>query len=181
MIKPSLVMPALLTRMSRRPCFSATSSTMRCTASPSAMSQVRCSQVPPAAMISASSDCNCSALRATATTWRPSFARRLAIPRPIPRLAPVTIATRLSMQKLLYSWAAKCNCAAKTMNMTAGPACASPAVRACLRGRRGASIHLPGPRPGRSMPPGGGLLRIGGAPIGPDSSLEPEASGFSCS
>src|SRR5207248_7599082 len=38
-----------------------------------------------------------SALRATATTCRPSFARRLTIASPMPLEPPVTIATRLSV------------------------------------------------------------------------------------
>jgi hypothetical protein len=61
------------------------------------MSQGRISHEPPAALIAASVAASPSALRATRTTCRPSAARRSAMARPMPRLAPVTMATRLSM------------------------------------------------------------------------------------
>ena len=96
-IKPSRVMPALLTMMSNRPCRSAISSIAVARAAPSPTSHDFISQVPPAEMISTRRSSNCSALRANPTRCRPSAARRIAIALPIPRLAPVTIATLFSM------------------------------------------------------------------------------------
>jgi acyl carrier protein len=53
--------------------------------------------LPPAAVMAATTSARASALRATATTCRPSRASRRAMALPMPRLAPVTMATRRSM------------------------------------------------------------------------------------
>src|SRR5580704_12443953 len=39
-------------------------------------------------------------LRASATTWHPVFARRRTIPRPMPRLPPVTMTLRMTAYQL---------------------------------------------------------------------------------
>jgi hypothetical protein len=90
-------MPALLTRTSSRPCVSAIFSIASASALASAISTVICSALPPSLLISSTTCWSLSALRATAMTWRPSFARRLAMAAPIPRDAPVTNATRFSV------------------------------------------------------------------------------------
>ena len=50
---------------------------------------------PPPASISALRSFSGPSERDESTTWRPSFARRVAMARPIPREAPVTMATGL--------------------------------------------------------------------------------------
>src|SRR5688572_28750414 len=96
----SRLIPALFTSTSMRPCFSATSSTIFCTAAESDTSHWIASALPPAPAMEFTTAASLSAPLATATTWYPSAARRRAIASPIPRLAPVTMATRFSVMDL---------------------------------------------------------------------------------
>ena len=96
-ISPSRVIPALLTRISSLPAVSAIFSTVSPSAFLSPRSQVWNSADPPAALISSTRLSSASAERASPKTWCPSAARRRAMPRPMPRLAPVTMASRFSI------------------------------------------------------------------------------------
>ena len=91
-IKPSLVIPALFTRMSSRPCRSNAPVTSASFDAASATSTVATSAFPPAFVISSTvAAAFCS--RAAATTVAPCAASLVAIARPIPLDAPVTSAT----------------------------------------------------------------------------------------
>src|SRR5688572_23428281 len=85
-------MPALLTTISSLPCVSTVCLIRASTAAVSVTSAACAVALPPDAVIAAAV---ASALvpRATQTTVAPPAARRSAIARPIPRDAPVTIAT----------------------------------------------------------------------------------------
>ena len=96
-------MPALLTRMSRRPNVSTASATMRPAASKSVMSAPLTMASPPFASISATTsfagprsapEPSVPPPRSFTTTLAPSDASISACSRPMPRPAPVTIATR---------------------------------------------------------------------------------------
>src|SRR5438309_3163450 len=89
----SRVTPALLMRMSSRPCLSATASGRRPSATASVTSAPTASARPPAPAIAATVAAALSP-RAAATTIAPCAASLVAIARPIPRDAPVTSATR---------------------------------------------------------------------------------------
>src|SRR6476660_4976497 len=84
--------PALLTRMSRRPCFSTTAPGTFSSAARSVTSTPIASARPPRSVIAAAVAAALSP-RATATIVAPCCAKRSAIARPIPRDAPVTTAT----------------------------------------------------------------------------------------
>src|SRR6516225_4077100 len=94
-------MPALLTRMSRRPCFATISAGARPSASASVTSSVIDSARRPE-RISSVAQSDAFAPRAAAITRAPCSANRAAIARPMPRDAPVTRATlpsRLNMSQ----------------------------------------------------------------------------------
>src|SRR3954451_14526331 len=97
--------PALFTRMSRRPCVSTAVPIRLCAPSHVETSSAFAVAVPPAATISSTTACaGASSVRSPSratprsltTTTAPSAARSIASPRPMPRPAPVTIATLLS-------------------------------------------------------------------------------------
>ena len=99
------MMPALLTRMSRRPNCSTAVSTSACAPAVVATSLVSATAAPPAATISAAtSDAGPASAptpsieppRSLTTTLAPRSASRSACARPMPRPAPVTTATRPS-------------------------------------------------------------------------------------
>src|SRR3954451_23792771 len=86
---------ALLTRMSTPPKRAAAAATIFCTAAPSATSAVTPSALPPARSISpATASASLRLERTLTTTAAPPSASASAMPRPILRPAPVTMATR---------------------------------------------------------------------------------------
>src|SRR6266540_6423129 len=93
---PSVAPPALFTRMSIRPNSASDRSTIRCTESESATSQVTARQRRPLSRTNPAVSSICDSVRAVATLSAPPPASASAIARPNPRPAPVTIATLLS-------------------------------------------------------------------------------------
>ena len=91
--RPSRVIAALFTRMSRRPNFSITCLNPAFTCSASATSIFTAMAVPPAASISVTSVASFSSLRAATATFAPAWTRASAVSLPMPCEAPVTIAT----------------------------------------------------------------------------------------
>src|SRR5712691_2842160 len=87
-------MPALLTRMSSRPKRSTVCRTMSWQDAGSATSSATKALRAPDATSPATAASDFSRLRAAMTTAAPAAARPSAMPRPIPPLPPVTIATR---------------------------------------------------------------------------------------
>src|SRR6266540_1731101 len=97
---PSVAPPALFTRMSIRPNSASDRSTIRCTESESATSQVTARQRRPLSRTNPAVSSICDSVRAVATISAPASASATAIARPNPRPAPVTIATRPSSLNL---------------------------------------------------------------------------------
>ena len=102
-------MPATLTSTSSRPNCSIAPATRFSAASKSEMSAPLTTALPPASTISATTcwagpaslpDPSISAPRSLTTTAAPSLASSVATDRPIPRPAPVTIATRPSSRAM---------------------------------------------------------------------------------
>src|SRR5437899_1659833 len=89
-----MFVPALFTRMSRRPKRSRVALTSRATAVSSVTSTLTASAGAPSPSISATALRDLSTLRAATTMPAPAAARPRAIPSPIPPLPPVTTATR---------------------------------------------------------------------------------------
>src|SRR5665213_2088937 len=87
------VMPALLTRMSMRPSSRLTRSTMAATAALSVTSVMTEIAFTPCCRSSATASFDFASLRATIAIAAPASANPRAMPRPIPPLPPVTIAT----------------------------------------------------------------------------------------
>ena len=85
---------ALFTTMSRRPKRSTVRSTSAWTASSSPMCVGTPMAWPPAAVSAASASAHESALRLATATLAPAATKPSAIDRPMPRVPPVTIATR---------------------------------------------------------------------------------------
>ena len=92
-MRPSSVIPALLTRTSSFPCFSTTALNAAVTDAGSATSRRTASAKPPAAEIACATDEALSSRRAATTTWAPAAASAFAIDSPMPWEAPVTSAT----------------------------------------------------------------------------------------
>src|SRR5213594_3324121 len=86
-------MPALLTRMSRRPKLATVVSMRRSTSVASLTSATTARLLPPAATIAEAVVCVVSRLRPFTVTAAPAPAKPSAIARPRPRLLPVTMAT----------------------------------------------------------------------------------------
>src|SRR6266567_1170035 len=91
--RPSRVIAALFTRMSRRPNFSTTCLNPAFICSASATSIFTTSASPPDATISFTSAASFSSLRAATATFAPASDRARAVSRPMPWDAPVTSAT----------------------------------------------------------------------------------------
>src|SRR5262245_13235261 len=89
-----MLVPALFTRISRRPKRSRVALMSRPTAASSVTSTLTASAAAPSFSISATARRDLSALRAATTTFAPAPASPRAIPRPMPPFPPVTIATR---------------------------------------------------------------------------------------
>ena len=88
-------MPALLTRMSMRPCAATASSATRATSSRSVTSaDTTVARRPVSSAMAAAASSLRAVSRATTTTSAPAWARAVAKARPRPRLAPVTSAVR---------------------------------------------------------------------------------------
>ena len=85
--------PALLNAMSSPPNRSVASATSDAASSSERTSPASATATPPAASISATTLASSASRRAASTTLAPSWANSLAVARPIPVLAPVTIAT----------------------------------------------------------------------------------------
>jgi hypothetical protein len=94
-------MPALLIRTVGGPSSSATRCTAAATAPASLTSAPTPSAVPPAPSIAATVSAQLDSFRSTTATANPSSANRLATAAPMPRAAPVTIATRVTATELL--------------------------------------------------------------------------------
>src|ERR1700730_2491303 len=92
----SRVMPALLTRMSSLPKPSTAPATSAAAPSMATALSRLSAAVPPSAVISATTASAGSGAAAFTTTEAPSAANSLAVAAPIPRPAPVTMATRSS-------------------------------------------------------------------------------------
>src|SRR6266704_186801 len=88
-----ILMPALLTRMSIRPSSRTVRSTMVATADLSVTSAVTDMALTPRCLRSATAAFDFASLRPTIATAAPDSASPHAIPRPMPPLPPVTIAT----------------------------------------------------------------------------------------
>ena len=86
----SRVMPALLTRMSTKPHFAITASTVAATAAGSATLQMYASASPPAERMNSTVSLSFVSLVPIQATPAPLAARVMAIARPRPRVAPVT-------------------------------------------------------------------------------------------
>src|SRR6185503_3861088 len=96
---------ALLTRMSTPPKRAAAAATIFCTAAPSATSAVTPSALPSARSISpATASASLRLERTLTTTAAPPSASASAIPRPILRPAPVTMATRPASSLVMDSY-----------------------------------------------------------------------------
>ena len=93
-IRLSLVTPALLISTVGSPSSATTLSTAAATCSASLTSAPTAIALPPAFSISATVSAPSASLRSSTATASPSAARRLAVPAPMPRAAPVTIAIR---------------------------------------------------------------------------------------
>src|SRR6266478_947770 len=96
-------MPALLTRMSRRPKRSTVSRTSAWHEAGSATSSAIKALGAPSAVNAATAASDLSRLRAATTIAAPAAARPRAMPSPIPPLPPVTTATRPERSKSLIS------------------------------------------------------------------------------
>ena len=99
----SMVIPALLTRMSRRPCWSMTSRTTRRQSSGSPMFPW-CTVIVPgysAFMVSVNFSAASCWRQYPAATCAPSCASRWLMAAPMPRVPPVTRATRASSGRLV--------------------------------------------------------------------------------
>src|SRR5262249_16100855 len=104
-----VAMPALLTSTSRRPKVSTVFLNSAMIASSLVRSAGSGSASPPLALMPAATSSSSSARRATSTVFAPSAANSSAMPRPIPLLAPVTIAILpWSCPAILYSRSRKC-------------------------------------------------------------------------
>src|SRR5450631_481677 len=88
-----ILMPALLTRMSIRPSSRKLRSTMAVTAALSVTSATTDIALTPCRLSSAAAASDFVSLRPTITNWAPALASPRAMPRPMPPLPPVTIAT----------------------------------------------------------------------------------------
>src|SRR6266446_7803630 len=88
-----MLMPALLTRMSIRPSSRLTRSTMAVTAALSMTPAVTDIALVPACLSSATAAADFASLRPTIAMPAPASANPRAMPRPMPPLPPVTIAT----------------------------------------------------------------------------------------
>src|SRR5580698_3484629 len=95
-IRPSRVMPALLTSTSILLNFASTAFAAALMEASSAMSSANGSAWPPAARISSATEASLSAVRAARATTAPWAASSSAMARPIPWDAPVTSAIRPS-------------------------------------------------------------------------------------
>ena len=91
--RPSRVIPALFTRISTRPNVSTARSIIRSESAVTVTLPWTASASPPVDLISAASASTPSGAMSTATILAPSAARARAMLRPIPRDAPVTMAT----------------------------------------------------------------------------------------
>ncbi len=94
MARPSRVMPALFTRTSMRPFSAITLAKPAFTASYEETSRSRVMAAPPAARISSATFALFSTSGDATTRNRPVRASVRAVSRPMPRLPPVTTATR---------------------------------------------------------------------------------------
>src|SRR5687768_7824246 len=129
----SLVMPALFTSTSRRPCRSSAPDTSRSIAPASETSTAAASAFPPAAAIASIAS---AALlpRAAPITVAPCAASFPAIARPMPREAPVTSATRPDKSIISFSGRARPRIPARLL---AGPGMPRSALsQAALEGRQ---------------------------------------------
>ena len=115
-------MPALLTSTSTPPSCSAAPSATACAPSTVETSASRPTAVPPALRISSTVRCTRSGSRPQAATAAPSAAKRLAIARPMPLDAPVTIA-RLPARRPMEP--------SSGVHATAGPRCFAGPGRCC--------------------------------------------------
>src|SRR5580704_15166015 len=88
-----MLMPALLTRMSIRPSSPRTRATMSSTAALSVTSAVRQIALMPRSLSSATAAVDLASLRATMAISAPASASPHAMPKPMPPLPPVTMAT----------------------------------------------------------------------------------------
>ncbi len=91
--RPPSNAPALLMRISTRPNRARAAATQACTPASSVTSSVVANTSAPAARNSATVFSSFAEFRAQMATWAPSAAKALAIPLPIPWLAPVMRAT----------------------------------------------------------------------------------------
>ncbi len=96
---PNDAVPAAVTSTSRRPKSATVCSTSATTAASCVTSVGTASARPPAALIAAATSAICWRVRAASTTAAPSRANASAIARPMPRPAPVTIATWPSIDR----------------------------------------------------------------------------------
>src|SRR5262249_7034632 len=105
-----VAMPALLTGRSRRPKVSTVFWNSAMIASSLVRSAGSGSASPPLALMPAATSSSSAARRATSTVFAPSAANSSAMPRPMPLLAPVTIAILpWSCPAILYSRSRKCH------------------------------------------------------------------------
>src|SRR4051812_25466933 len=88
-----MLMPALFTRMSRRPNAATVSSTIRATSAALVTSTATARALAPRSISSRTAASDFLALRAATTTAAPAAARPRAMPSPMPPLPPVTTAT----------------------------------------------------------------------------------------
>src|ERR1700736_6754718 len=88
--------PALLKATSNRPYSSSVRSKSRSTDAASVTSVLTAIALPPAATMSRATPARSLSVRAASTTRAPAAANRRAVSAPMPRLAPVTSATRPS-------------------------------------------------------------------------------------
>ena len=94
--------PALLISRSIPPKYSATSSINASVAWPSARSSAQGWATLPPALISSTTPCTASALMSIAATRAPWSANNFAVAAPMPLPAPVTTATRPSIDRLRF-------------------------------------------------------------------------------
>ena len=87
-------MPALLTTTSSEPCFASIAAMPAFTASTSVTSNTAASTLPPSPAIGLAAASSATWSRPFITTVAPARASPAAMPRPMPRAAPVTSATR---------------------------------------------------------------------------------------
>src|SRR2546425_1248404 len=102
-----MLVPALLTRMSRRPSRSMVAFVIASTDASLVTSTSMAIAVPPCRSISVAAARDFSRFRAATTIWAPAAASPCAIPRPMPPFPPVTTATlpfRSNTGASLYIW-----------------------------------------------------------------------------